>query len=402
MDQGTALGRPLILSRTGESEALRGFLAGDVTVVDAADAAGLTPSAFLDLVERTQAAERAVVADEDDPAGRAEAPEISVVVPVYNEEDNLDPLLAELLPVLATIGSYQVVFVDDGSTDRSRQIVLGHRDANPSIELVELARNFGHQAALTAGIDAARGRCVVLMDADLQDPPNVLPELVSRWRDGYDVVFAIRHKRKEGVFKRASYCLFYRLLRRLADVELPVDSGDFCLMDRKVVDALRRLPESSRFLRGLRGWLGFRQVGVPYERSARHAGEPKYTTRKLVKLAVDGLLSFSTTPLRLASLMGFLTTLAALCYLLWAVAARLFVGDVPPGWTSIVFVLLILGGIQLTVIGVLGEYLALVYRETKRRPPYVVGAVHGADQSGQRRAERSVSPALTSGGRPDG
>jgi dolichol-phosphate mannosyltransferase len=221
------------------------------------------------------------------------------------------------------------------------------------------------------------------MDADLQDPPELLPTLVAKWREGNDVVFAVRRKRKEGRLKRAGYFLFYRLLRRLSEVDLPVDSGDFCLMDRKVVDALKSLPESNRFLRGLRGWVGFRQVGVEYDRPARLRGESKYTLRKLVRLAVDGLLAFSSVPLRLASVLGFLTTIAAVLYLLVAIAAKVFGGTVPAGWTSIIFVQLILGGVQLLMIGVVGEYLASTYQEAKRRPTYVVRAVHAGAGRGR-------------------
>ncbi|HWJ97908.1 MAG TPA: glycosyltransferase family 2 protein, partial [Acidimicrobiales bacterium] len=345
-----------------------------LSVLDAAEQADLSVTGFLDLLERMHAADAAADASE----AFGEPPEISVVVPMYNEEGNLVPLLAELVPVLESVGTYEVVFIDDCSTDRSRAVVLEQRALNPNVKLVELARNFGHQGALSAGFDHATGNAVVLMDADLQDPPSVLPEMIERWRAGYEVVYAVREKRKEGPVLRASFFLFYRILQRISEIDLPLDSGDFCLMDRKVVDAIRNLPESNRFLRGLRGWVGFRQVGVTYDRPARLTGETKYSIRSRVRLAIDGLLSFSDVPLRLASFAGFLTTMAAVAYLLIAVGTYLVGGEVVKGWTSIIFVQLILGGVQLMILGVAGEYVSRIYQESKRRPPYVLRTTHGA------------------------
>jgi len=357
-----------------ERAALRAFVVGDLSVLDAAEQADLSVTGFLDLLERMHAADAAADASE----AFGEPPEISVVVPMYNEEGNLVPLLAELVPVLESVGTYEVVFIDDCSTDRSRAVVLEQRALNPNVKLVELARNFGHQGALSAGFDHATGNAVVLMDADLQDPPSVLPEMIERWRAGYEVVYAVREKRKEGPVLRASFFLFYRILQRISEIDLPLDSGDFCLMDRKVVDAIRNLPESNRFLRGLRGWVGFRQVGVTYDRPARLTGETKYSIRSRVRLAIDGLLSFSDVPLRLASFAGFLTTMAAVAYLLIAVGTYLVGGEVVKGWTSIIFVQLILGGVQLMILGVAGEYVSRIYQESKRRPPYVLRTTHGA------------------------
>jgi polyisoprenyl-phosphate glycosyltransferase len=361
--------------RKGENEVLRSYLRGDLATIDAADAAALPVSAFLDLVDRVRSADATFAADQ--PSGD-EIPDLSVVVPMFNEEGNLTALLERLVPALESIGTYEIVFVDDLSTDRSREIVLEARTTNPAVKLVELARNFGHQGALAAGLAHAVGRAVVLMDADLQDPPEVLPDLAQRWKEGYEVVYAIREKRKEGLVLRACFYVFYRLIQRISEIDLPLDAGDFCLMDRKVVDALLALPESNRYLRGLRGWVGFRQIGVPYERGARLSGETKYSIRDRVRFAVDGLLSFSDIPLRLASLGGILTTVAAVAYLLWAILSKLLGGEVAEGWTSIIFIQLIIGGIQLIMIGVSGEYLARTYQETKRRPSYVLRATHGA------------------------
>jgi dolichol-phosphate mannosyltransferase len=237
---------------------------------------------------------------------------------------------------------------------------------------VRLSRNFGHQAALSAGMSVATGASVCFMDADLQDPPELLDELVARWREGNDVVYAIRRTRKEGLAKRLAYRGFYRLYHRLANIDVPLDSGDFALLDRRVVDHVLALPEHNRFLRGLRSWVGFRQVGVEYDRDSRHAGAPKYTLGRMFKLAVDGLLSFSAAPLRLAAWLGVLAALAGAIYIGVAVAYRVFAGDVPEGWTSIIAIVLTVGGVQLMVIGVLGEYVARVYDETKGRPNFLV------------------------------
>ena len=245
-----------------QNAAVRSFLSGEAAALDAADQAGLSVASFLDLVERVRTADGSAGPD----APGEERPDISVVIPVFNEEGNIPPLLEQLIPVVASIGTYEVVFVNDCSSDRSREVILAARATNPSVKLVELARNFGHQGALSAGYDFARGDAVIVMDADLQDPPTLLPEMVAKWREGFEVVYAVREKRKENILLRASFFVFYRLLQRIADIKLPLDSGDFCLMDRKVLDAIRALPEANRFLRGLRGWVGFRQVGVHYER----------------------------------------------------------------------------------------------------------------------------------------
>ncbi|MGN6692900.1 MAG: glycosyltransferase family 2 protein, partial [Aquihabitans sp.] len=252
---------------------------------------------------------------------------------------------------------------------------------------VELTRNFGHQGALSAGLDHASGEAVVLMDADLQDPPSVVTAMVERWREGYEVVYAVREKRKEGPILRGSFFLFYRLMRRISEVDLPLDSGDFCLMDRTVVDAISALPESNRLIRGLRGWVGFRQVGVTYERAARHAGATKYSIRSRVRFAVDGLVSFSDVPVRLASFAGFLALVAALVSVAVAGAAHLLGSDGIDGAFAAVFLPLLVGGVVLLGIGVLGEYVARIYQEAKRRPPYVLRATHGARRA-DRRPER--------------
>ena len=237
---------------------------------------------------------------------------LSVVLPVHK-------LYQRLNEVLSAIESYEIIFVNDGSSDRSAEIVIELHAIDPRIKLVNLSRNFGHQAAITAGIDHSNGQAVILMDADLQDPPELIPQMLECWRKGAEVVFAVREKRKEFFLKRAAYFAFYRLLQVISNIDIPLDSGDFCLMDHKVVRHIRALPERNRFLRGLRSWVGYKQIALPYEREARHAGEAKYTFRKLVRLALDGILSFSSFPLRLAAYIGLLTCLAGVIYFAYAI-----------------------------------------------------------------------------------
>lgn len=356
------------------SAALQGFLGGDLSLAEAVRLSGGTTAEFIDLVAASEGPGNAPSTSE----GPGGVPRLSVVVPVYNEEDNVAVLHARLLAALRDLGSFEIVFVDDGSTDNSADLICQLQRRDPAVRLVRFSRNFGHQAALSAGIDYARGDAVVIMDADLQDPPELLPELVRAWEGGAEVVYAFRRKRQEGIFKRATAAGFYRLLRIVANVEIPVDSGDFCLLDRKVADVLRSLPERNRFIRGLRSWAGFSQVGVPYDRPARHAGETKFTLRKMTRLASDGVMSFTSLPLRIASWIGFATVAAGFAYLALAVATQLTSGSLPQGWTSLVAIVLILGGAQLVVLGVLGSYVARVYDETKHRPLYVVSRLHEA------------------------
>ena len=360
-------------SQLRRSLALGELLRGRADLATAGALAGMPPSEMEALADAVRQGTGGSTERTDDET----APRLSVVVPVWNEEENLPALYERLAPVLADLGSYEIIIVDDGSHDRSAEIALDLGQRDPGVKVLELSRNFGHQAALSAGLAHARGEAVVFMDADLQDPPELLPEFVRQWEGGNDVVYAVRQKRKEGWAKRFSYFVFYRLLHGMAEVTIPLDSGDFCLMDRRAVDALNALPEKIRFLRGLRSWVGFKQVGVAYDRPARNAGEVKYTRPKLVKLALDGLVSFTSFPLRLASYLGFFTAMAGLLYLAVAVLWRLTVGHVPAGWTSLIAIILVIGGAQLCVSGIIGEYLARVYDETKQRPHYVIKATHG-------------------------
>ena len=305
---------------------------------------------------------------------------LSVVIPVKDEESVLPKLADALLPVLRALGPFEVVFVDDGSTDRTAELVLKLRAEEPAVKLVSLSRNFGQQAAMAAGLAHASGDAVICMDADLQDPPSVIPDMVAKWRDGFDVVIAVRAQRDEGLSKRLPAKLFYRVMRKTADIDITMDSGDFCLLDRKAADALRELPERNRWTRGLRNWIGFRQATVTFDRPARAAGETKYPTRRLAKLAIDALFSFSSAPLRLATWLGFVAALVGGVYLAIALWAKLVVGHVPSGQTAIIAFILLLGGAQLFVMGLLGLYVARIYDETKGRPLYVVGERHGLER----------------------
>jgi polyisoprenyl-phosphate glycosyltransferase len=304
---------------------------------------------------------------------------LTVGIPVFNEEEVIPELRTRLMRVLDGIagGPHEVVFVDDGSTDGSRRLLEEAAAADSRIRVVTLSRNFGHQAALGAALDHATGDTVVLMDADLQDQPEIIPEFIRHHAAGGDVVFARRTSREEGWVLRAMYTIFYRTIAVLSDTKLPLDSGDFALLGPPVVAALRRLPEHERYLRGLRAWVGFNQVGIDVPRQARAAGKRKYTTWKLIKLAIDGVCSFSIVPLRAASVSGLLAIAASVAFALYAVYVRLAVGQVPAGFTASLLIMTFLSGVQLLFLGIIGEYLGRVYGEAKGRPPYVVARITG-------------------------
>lgn len=304
------------------------------------------------------------------------APMLSIVIPVFNEEENLQALHTRLRTTLTEQElDYEVVFVDDGSQDQSSAILRRLEAEDRRVVVVEFARNFGHQVAISAGLEHCRGRVVCIMDADLQDPPEVLHKFLAKWQEGWEVVYAIRTERKEWWGKRLAYASFYRLLQRVANIEIPLDAGDFCVMDRKVVDLLVRMPERNRFVRGIRSWVGFKQIGVPYERQARHAGSPKYTFRKLVYLALDGLISFSHMPLRIITVMGFTVSLLSFLVALFYLVKKFTFGIGVAGFTTLVVSIFFLAGIQLITIGVIGEYIGRISDEVKRRPLYVARRV---------------------------
>jgi glycosyltransferase involved in cell wall biosynthesis len=299
---------------------------------------------------------------------------LSIAIPVFNEEENLPKLAARLTTAIAALpfDDYEIIFVDDGSSDATPSLLASFHESDSHIRVIRFSRNFGHQAALQAGMDESRGDALVFMDADLQDPPEVIADFVAQWRAGYEIVYAVRKKRKENVFKRASYKVFYRSLQAVANIDVPLDAGDFCLMDRRVVNALKALPERNRFLRGLRSWIGFAQIGVEYERQARLAGAPKYTLGKLLGLALSGYIGFSALPLRVASALGTLSALAGLGLMVWAVLQKITGHPTPWGWASTVSMILFMGGMQLGVLGIVGEYLSRTYDEVRRRPLYIV------------------------------
>jgi glycosyltransferase involved in cell wall biosynthesis len=307
---------------------------------------------------------------------------LSVVVPCYNEDAVILATHARLVSSMASVAGcrFEIVYVDDGSTDgtyaRLNEIQLGDR----RVRVVALSRNFGHQLATTAGIEHASGDVVVLIDADLQDPPEIIPEMVRAWRQGNEVVYGLRTRREgETRFKRWSAKLFYRVINRLSDVGIPFDAGDFRLMDRKVVDALLAMPERDRFLRGMVSWIGFRQIAVRYDRDRRLAGESKYPFWKMLRFGLDGIVSFSTVPLRLATWLGFGASALALLGIMYAVVMRLFTSIWVTGWTALIIAVLFMGGVQLVTLGILGEYVGRVYGEIKRRPLYVVRETLGFD-----------------------
>lgn len=293
---------------------------------------------------------------------------------MYNEEEVIEVTYNRLRTVLQTLGeTYEIVFVNDGSRDRTAAIVrqICARDRN--VKLVDFSRNFGHQIAVTAGMDYSSGRTVVLIDADLQDPPEIILDMVAKWREGYDVVYGKRMERKgETWFKKTTAAMFYRLLRSMTSVNIPVDTGDFRLMDRKVCDALTQMRERSRFIRGMVSWAGFKQASVEYVREERFAGETKYPLRKMLRLSLDAITSFSTKPLKIAGILGFLLSAAGFIYLIIVLCQHFFTDTTTPGWTSLIAISLLFNGITLSLLGVLGEYIGRIYEETKGRPLYLV------------------------------
>ncbi|MCC7162855.1 MAG: glycosyltransferase family 2 protein [Anaerolineae bacterium] len=303
-------------------------------------------------------------------------PILSVVIPVCNEQENLEELYGRLTRALESVEpDFEILFVDDGSRDRSLGILTRMAQNDVRVSVIAFARNFGHQAAISAGLDQARGNAVVVMDADLQDPPEVLGQFIAKWREGNDVVYAIRGQRKEGWVLRTCYAAFYRLLQRVANIEIPLDAGDFCIMDRRVVDLLVNMPERNRFVRGIRSWVGLRQIGLKYDRAARFGGATKYSYSRLVALALDGLVSFSYVPLRVISMAGIGVSIISILLAIIYAIQKVFWGLSPPGFPTTIVAIFFLAGIQLITIGLIGEYVGRIFEEVKRRPMYVVRQV---------------------------
>lgn len=310
----------------------------------------------------------------------SESPQYSFIIPIYNEEETITELYRRLRAVMDRLdGNAELILINDGSRDKSLNLMRELHQQDSRVCYLSLARNFGHQIAVTAGLKFARGKVIIVLDADLQDPPELVPDLIEKWRQGYQVVYAQRTKRKrEGWFKRFMAYAFYRLLKRLADVDIPSDTGDFCLMDRQVVEVLNAMPERNRYIRGLRAWIGFRQTAVQFERDPRFAGEVKYTFRKSFSLALNSLVSFSRVPLRLSTYLGLFSALLALLMALLILYWRLHQPDSPlTGFAAITISIFFLGSVQLICIGILGEYIGRIYEEVKGRPLYTVAEVAG-------------------------
>jgi dolichol-phosphate mannosyltransferase len=302
----------------------------------------------------------------------------SLVIPVYNEESTIDELYRRVSAVMDSLdGDSELILINDGSRDRTLELLRELHDRDDRVVYLSLARNFGHQIAVTAGLNFVRGKAIIILDADLQDPPELIPEMLELWRDGYQVVYAQRTKRRrESFFKKFTAYAFYRILKQLADVDIPTDTGDFCLMDRQVVDILNAMPERNRYIRGLRSWVGFKQTAIKFERDPRFAGEVKYTLAKTLGLAINGLVSFSRIPLRLSTYLGLFSALVALGMAMLVLYWRIFsASSVLTGFATIAIAVFFIGAVQLISIGILGEYIGRIYEEVKGRPLYTLAEV---------------------------
>ena len=299
---------------------------------------------------------------------------LSIVVPVFNEEESLDELFNRSLSALERITpNFELILVNDGSSDNSLEIIKTFHEKDKRYKVIDLSRNFGHQAAVLAGISHTSGEYVGVMDADLQDPPELFQEFLDKaMKDGFDVVYGVRKKRKEGWLKKIGYLLYYRLLTRIANLDLPLDSGDFCLMHRRVVDEILSIPEQGLYIRGIRHWVGFRQIGLPYDRPERFAGDTKYSFRALFKLAYNGIFGFSDFPIRFMGQIGVLTIIISLLYTIFILSKKLIWGDIIEGFTTLILAIFFFGGVQLLSISILGEYIIRTYNESRKRPLFIV------------------------------
>ena len=330
--------------------------------------------------------------NEQQTVSKVASPELSVVIPVYRSAKIFPELYRRLVASLEpVVDGFEIVAVADGNADGSADVIESIHKQDSRVKLIELSRNFGHQVAVTAGIEHANGDMVVVMDDDLEDPPEVIPSFINRAKDGFDLVYGIRRKRKVNIIKRIVYALFYRVINSLSAIPIPYDSGDFCLMRRTVINALNSMPEKNRFIRGLRCWAGFRQTGMEYERESRYAGESGYSIRGYFKFAFDGIISFSYRPLQIVSVVGIVTAFSGFLYALYALAARL-TGNLPAetaGWTSLMVAMLFLGGLQLLSVGIIGQYIARIYDEAKRRPHYFTKRLLGIEGPGNGQIDRT-------------
>ena len=313
-------------------------------------------------------------------------PVYSVVIPAYNEQEVIDEAYKRITNVMTGMGEpYELLFVNDGSKDKTAEKIAGFCEKDSSVRLINFTRNFGHMSAISAGMENASGQAVFIIDADLQDPPEVFPEMAAKWKEGYHVVYGKRKKRKgESAFKRASAKLFYRILKRMTSVDLPPDTGEFRLIDRKVCDAVNKLPEKSRYIRGLVSWVGFKQIPVEYVREKRFAGETKYPLRKMIAFAMDAITSFSHKPLKLATMLGFLISLLSFLYIIYVMYQHYFTDRTITGWASTIAAILFTQGIVLMILGLMGEYIGRIYKEVQNRPGYIIQEIIGqAEAHGQ-------------------
>lgn len=299
----------------------------------------------------------------------------SIILPVYNEEVNIETMYSRVKAVMDYLkGEYELIFINDGSYDSTREMLHKLHAQDSKVKVINFSRNFGHQVAVSAGLQFAKGKYVAVLDADLQDPPEVLPQFFSKLDEGYDVVYAIRKKRKEGFFKKTAYSVFYRILQQLSNIYIPLDSGDFCVMNERVIKAINMLPERNRFVRGLRSWVGFKQIGIEYERSSRNAGESKYSFTGLMKLAFDGIFSFSFAPLQLMFYLGSISLILSILGSIFAVYLRFFTTayKAVPGFATTIILIMFIGGLQMFCMGIMGEYIRRVYDEVKQRPQFII------------------------------
>lgn len=301
-------------------------------------------------------------------------PQVSFVIPVYNEESNLPMLVDRLVKIMDQSPIIlEAVLIDDGSRDNSRTMLQQLALSDPRFHVVLLSRNHGHQLALTAGLSVARGsEGVFVLDGDLQDPPELLDTFYAKFQEGYDVVYAVREKRKEVFYKRFAYFIFYRILKKIANIDIPLDSGDFSFMSRRVVNVLNKMPEESRFIRGMRTWIGFKQIGIAYDRQERASGDSKYSFSKLVQLALNGIYNFSEFPIKFVTSLGGFAIVSSVIYLIFVVVKKMFFDQVIEGFTALLFVIILFGGIQLMAIGVLGEYILRIFFQSKSRPNFII------------------------------
>ncbi|MBM7654307.1 glycosyltransferase family 2 protein [Neobacillus cucumis] len=316
----------------------------------------------------------------------------SIIVPVFNEEEVIKKTYQRLTSVMnSTNAPYELLFINDGSKDTTEEILVELGRNDKKVKLINFSRNFGHQVAISAGMDYAQGEAVVIIDADLQDPPELILDMIDKWMEGYDVIYAKRLSRKgESFFKKQSASLFYRTLRFMTDIDIPLDTGDFRLMDRKVVGEMKGLREKNRFVRGMASWVGFRQIAIEYERDARAAGETKYPLKRMLKLSMDGITSFSYKPLKLASYAGAFLAIAGLIYMFYVCYLKIFTDATVPGWSSLIIIQLFFSSFVLVLLGIMGEYIGRIYDETKNRPLYIVRDYYGLEERNNLRRNNPV------------